>query len=127
VADRVNLFNKPTIPTELAGRWEVLVKLAGERLYNKRKKMLEAIGERPYNALPLTDTEVKDRWGKIRRDENALATVLAENVKVTEDGRLLIKNEFLKKAYETEAHFRKGEIAAAEAASANEGDIDNDS
>lgn len=125
MGDKVNLFNKPQIPTELSGRWEVLVKLAGERLYNKRKKMLEAIGERPYNALPLSDAEVKDRWGQIRRDENALATVLAENVKVTEDGRLLIKNEFLKKAIETEAHFRKGEFIEAETQIVDEGDIDN--
>lgn len=125
MADKVNLFNKPQIPTELSGRWEVLVKLAGERLYNKRKKMLEAIGERPYNALPLSDAEIKDRWGQIRRDENALASILAENVKVTEDGKLLIKNEFLKKAIETEAYFRKGELIEAETQVENKGDIDN--
>lgn len=105
-----NLLNKSNIPTDLSGRWEVLVKLAGQKLYDKRKKMLDSIGERPYNALPLSDEEIKMRWGQIRRDKDAIAAILAENVKVTNDGKLLVKKDFLTKAIETERHFRKGEI-----------------
>ena len=43
------------IPRDTADRWERLTKLASERLFGKRKKIMAAVGNRPYQGMPVSE------------------------------------------------------------------------
>jgi len=98
------------VPTGLSDRWELLVDLAASRLYDKRKKIKEAIGTRPYRGLPVTDDEIVGRYSAIRHDPEAMTNLLMENAKVKPDGRVLLPKELISKMIEAERSLRTGGI-----------------
>ena len=78
------------LPKGVAARWELIVKVAGERLHVKRKQISEAIGERPYKGLPVREEELDSRWAQIRQDTDSLVEVFQSNAKFKPDGRVLV-------------------------------------
>ncbi|KKL92068.1 hypothetical protein LCGC14_1888400 [marine sediment metagenome] len=78
------------IPTGIAARWELIVKLASERLHRKRKQISEVIGERPYKGLPVREEELDARWAQIRHEGDSLVEVFQSNAKFKPDGRVLV-------------------------------------
>ena len=103
---RINLGNK--VPIDLADRWELIVSEAAKRLFEKRKKIKQAIGPRPYKGLPVSETELLGRYRQIRNDPGALTNVLAENVKIARDGRTLLPKDLVSKLIDLETKIQEG-------------------
>ena len=83
------------IPADMAGRWELLVKLAGENLYKMRDNLRQAVGQRSFKGQVNDDDELARRWASIANDPDALAELLSSNAKYTVDGRVLVPNELI--------------------------------
>lgn len=98
------------LPEGLASRWEGMVKFASRRLYDKRKRMLAAIGSRPYKGLPVKEEEILSRFAQIQHDPQALAEVLKQNAMFKEDGRVLVPKDLITKMKEMTQKLRKGGI-----------------
>ena len=78
------------IPEGLADKWETMTKVAGERLMDKRKRIMTAVGTRPYKGLPVSEAELLSRYSQVRHDPQALLEVLQENVKFKPNGTVLV-------------------------------------
>ena len=78
------------IPEGLADKWERMTKVASERLADKRKRIMEAVGARPYQGLPVSEAELLSRYSQVRRDPQAFAEILQKNAKFKPDGRVLV-------------------------------------
>ena len=96
------------IPADLAGRWELIVDEVKKIIFEKRKRIKAAIGERPYQGLPVEKAELTARWAQIRHDVEGLTEVLQTNAKVKEDGRVLVPKALVKNMLEQEKGFREG-------------------
>jgi len=96
------------IPIDLADRWELIVREAAKRLFEKRKKIKQAIGPRPYRGLPVSETELLGRYRQIRNDPAAFTNVLAENIKIAKDGRTLLPKDLVSKLVNLETKIREG-------------------
>ncbi len=92
----------------LSDRWELLVDLAAKRLFDRRKKIKEVIGARPYRGLPVSEDEVIGRYNVIRHDPEAMTNLLMENAKVKPDGRVLLPTELVSKMIKAEQKLRLG-------------------
>ena len=102
--------SKSVVPTELSDRWELIVRELGERLYDKRVRVLEAVGARPYKGLPVSDDEVRERYALIRRDQTAWEQLLKENTKTTKDGKTLLPKSLIEKLTKLEAAHQPAEL-----------------
>ncbi len=98
------------IPTEMAPRWELIVQEATQRIKNKRAMIIEAIGDKPYQGLPLEEDEATRRYLQMRNDPELQAQALEENIQKAKDGRILINTAYLDRIIEFETKIRKGEI-----------------
>ena len=96
------------IPTGVAARWELIVKLASERLHRKRKQIAEVIGERPYRGLPVREEELDARWAQIRQDTDSLVEVFQSNAKFKPDGRVLVPKALIEGMIKGEKKRRDG-------------------
>ena len=96
------------IPPDLASRWETIVAEAAKRIFIKRKAMAKAIGQRPYQGLPVEASERTARWAQIRHDTPALVEVFSANAKFKKDGTVLVPTALIDNMVETETGFRKG-------------------
>jgi hypothetical protein len=105
MATRVDIGKGGVIPAGLADRWELLVGEAAKRIKKKRDQIKTSIGARPYNGLPVDEDELRARWMEIRRDPNAVFDVMAENVRFTKEGKVMLPKELVNKIvdYETKA------------------------
>ncbi len=83
------------IPAGLADKWEKMRDLAAGRLFEKRVKMKEAIGARPYKGLPVKDEDQLSRFSQVWHDKQALTQILQENAKFKPDGRVLLPKALL--------------------------------
>ena len=90
-----SVATRAQIPTDLADRWDLLVKTASENLYQLHQNIGKAIGKRPYQGLPISEKERTSRWAQIVSDPQAIAELLHSNAKYTVDGRVLVPNELL--------------------------------
>jgi hypothetical protein len=104
------LATKQDIPAGLADTWETLTKEAGKLLYDQRKKLLSAVGERPYQGLPVSHAERLGHYNQIRHDPQELMNLLAPNVRVKEDGRVLIAKGLIKTLTALESELREGTL-----------------
>ena len=98
----------PHVPTEFADRWELIVSEAGKRLFERRNRIKQAVGARPFKGLPVSEDELLGRYGQIRRDPEEMLKLLLENVKVAKDGRVLLPKEFVNKLVEMEGKIKDG-------------------
>ena len=96
------------IPPDLASRWETIVAEAAKRIFIKRKEMAKAIGQRPYQGLPVEASDLTARWAQIRHDTPALVEVFSGNAKFKEDGKVLVPTALITSMIETENGFRRG-------------------
>ena len=87
--------NKDDIPIGLASKWEKMVDLSAGRLFDKRAKMKEVIGARPYKGLPVKDEDQLSRFSQIWHDQQALTQVLQENATFKPGGRVLLPKALL--------------------------------
>ena len=101
---------KPDIPTGLADTWENLTKETGKLLFERRKKLLKAVGDRPMHGLPVSHQERLSQYNQIRHDPQELANLLAPNVRVKEDGRVLISKGLIKTLASLESELREGTL-----------------
>jgi hypothetical protein len=97
------------IPKDTADKWERLTKLASERLFGKRKKIMAAVGNRPYRGLPVSEAELLSRYSQVRKDPQALLQILQENAKFKPDGRVLIPKALIATMTKMEKKIREGE------------------
>jgi len=97
------------IPKNTADKWERLTKLASERLFGKRKKIMAAVGNRPYQGLPVSQAELLSRYSQVRKDSQALLQILQENAKFKPDGRVLVPKALIQTMTEMEKKIREGE------------------
>ncbi len=88
------------VPKDLADRWELLTRVTSERLFEGRRKIKEAIGQRPYKGFPVAKGDLAERWAQIAHDQDALVELFQENAKFKEDGTILIPKELLKIMHE---------------------------
>ena len=86
---------KDDIPAGLADKWEKMRDLAAGRLFDKRARMKEVIGARPYRGLPVKDEDQLSRFSQIWHDQQALSQVLQENATFKPDGRVLLPRALL--------------------------------
>lgn len=103
--------NADVVPSELAPRWELLVREARNAIKEKRDQIKEVIGERPYQGFPLDKAEAEVRYIQMRESVELQTTALEANIQKTKEGRILINKEYLKAMIEFEERIRKGEIA----------------
>lgn len=103
---KFNLGNK--VPIDLADRWELIVREAANRLFEKRKKIKQAIGPRPYKGLPVSENELMGRYRQIRNDPEALTNMLTENIKIARNGRALLPKDLVSKLIDLETKIREG-------------------
>jgi len=96
------------VPTELAGRWELIVAEAAKRLFAKRKQVLETIGARQYQGLPVSNDKAFARWVQSRQDPETLIKILTDNAKFSDDNRMLFSRALVNKMVELEGLFKKG-------------------
>ncbi len=97
------------IPKDTADKWERLTKFASERLFGKRKKVMAAVGNRPYQGLPVSQAELLSRYSQVRKDPQALLQILQENAKFKPDGRVLVPKALIQTMTEMEKKIREGE------------------
>ena len=96
------------IPKDTADKWERLTKLASERLFGKRKKIMAAVGNRPYRGLPVSEAELLSRYSQIRNDPEALLEILKENAKFKPDGRVMVPKALIESMKNMEKKIREG-------------------
>jgi hypothetical protein len=101
---------KQKIPTGLADTWETLTKETGRLLFERRKKLLKAVGDRPMHGLPVSHQERLSQYSQIRHDPQELANLLTPNVRVKEDGRVLIAKGLIKTLASLESELREGTL-----------------
>ena len=87
--------NEDDIPAGLADKWEKMRDLAAGKMFDKRAKMKEAIGARPYRGLPVKEEDLLSRFSQIWHDQQALSQVLQENATFKPDGRVLLPKALL--------------------------------
>jgi len=97
-----------TIPPDLASRWEMIVSEVTKRIFIKRKAMAKAIGQRPYQGLPVEASDLTARWAQIRHDTPALTEVLSGNATFKKDGKVFVPKALIESMLKTEEGFRKG-------------------
>jgi len=98
------------IPKDTADKWERLTKLASERLFGKRKKIMAAVGSRPYQGLPVSEAELLSRYSQVRHDPAALLEILQENAKFKPDGRVLVPKALIQSMKNMEKKIREGTL-----------------
>ncbi len=98
------------IPKDTADKWERLTKLASERLFGKRKKIMAAVGNRPYRGLPVSEAELLSRYSQVRHDPEALLQILQENAKFKPDGRVLVPKALIQSMKSMEKKIREGTL-----------------
>ena len=98
---------KGEIPLGMADKWERMTKLSGQRLLEKRRRIMEAVGTRPYLGMPVSEAELLARYSQIRRDPRAMATVLQENAKFQPDGTVLVPKALIAAMTKMEAKVRQ--------------------
>ena len=96
------------IPPDLASRWEMIVSEVTKRIFIKRKAMAKAIGQRPYQGLPVEASDLTARWAQIRHDTPALVEVLSGNAKFKKSGEVLVPLALIESMTKEEEKFRKG-------------------
>ena len=95
------------IPEGLADKWERMTKVASERLAEKRKRIMAAVGARPYRGLPVSEAELLSRYSQVRHDPQALVEILQENAKFKPDGRVLVPKALVEAMTSMERKIRK--------------------
>lgn len=96
------------IPQDTADRWDNLRNIASERMFWKRKRILAAVGERPYRGLPVGEAELLTRYSQVRNDPAAMAQILQENAKFKPDGRVLVPKALIESMKNMETRLREG-------------------
>ena len=95
------------IPKDLASRWETIVETSATGMLDRRTKMLEAVGERPYKGLPVEENERLARYREIREDPLSLVEILKANTRIKEDGRILVKRKLISSMIEMEQQLKE--------------------
>ena len=95
-------------PPDLASRWEMIVSEVTKRIFLKRKAMAKAIGQRPYQGLPVEASDLTARWAQIRHDTPALTEVLSGNATFKKDGKVFVPKALIDSMIKTETSFREG-------------------
>ena len=96
------------IPKDTADKWERMTKIASERLFGKRKKIMAAVGNRPYRGLPVSEAELLSRYSQVRHDPEALLEILKENAKFKPDGRVMVPKALIESMKNMEKKIREG-------------------
>ena len=91
---------------DFAERAEIIVQQSAGNMFQKIKAFRKVLGKRPYKGLPVDPEELKLRYQQVRRDKEALIPILAENVKVGQDGKMLISKELLRSVLKMEREIR---------------------
>lgn len=97
-------------PATSSDRMEKVAKDAAQKLFNTRKKLLEGIGERPFKGLPVDQHERLARYQTVRDDPVEMTNLLRENVRVKEDGRVLIRKGLVQTMLQMEGELRGGTL-----------------
>jgi hypothetical protein len=108
--EKARKYGPNEIPVDLAPRWEMIVRESAKALKDKRDKIKVAIGEKPYNSLPIDEDEAVTRYLQMRNDPELHSEALSTNIKKSKDGRILIKKDYLKAITDIENKIRKGVI-----------------
>ena len=83
------------LPAGLADRWETTVSEAAKHAYEARKRILEAIGERPYKGVPVDPNERLAQHMQLRQDSVALTELLRQNTITKPDGSIRVRKSFV--------------------------------
>ena len=102
--------NADNLPTEVAPRWELIVDEVTQRIKNKRDLIIQTIGDKPYQGIPLEEDEAQRRWIEMRNDVELQTQGLEPNIQKAKDGRILINKKYLEAITKIETKIRKGEI-----------------
>ena len=96
------------IPKDTADKWERMTQIASERLFGKRKRIMAAVGNRPYKGLPVSEAELLSRYSQVRNDPEALLEILKENAKFKPDGRVMVPKALIESMKNMEKKIREG-------------------
>lgn len=80
------------------------------RLYERRKKMLERVGEQPYGSTPMSRTEQIARYAEVRENPERLARVLAQSMHIGRDGRPRLPKRLVTALTDFEQEIRRGTL-----------------
>jgi len=97
-------------PKNITERWDTRVEAVAQRLYSKRKDLFGALGEAPYRAKKASDEQMQEDYLAVRDNVEGWKGVLADAVKTTNDGRVLIRKDFLESIKAQEHKLKKGQM-----------------
>lgn len=97
-----------TVPTEAAARMESAVSLVSQRLMQKRRDLRTKLGARPFRGQPVDSEEGFKQYLQVRHDPVAWAEVLANSVRFSADGRLLVHRDLADSISKFETRLRTG-------------------
>lgn len=93
-------------------RWEQKVDLVAKGLMSERKRLLKAVGQRPYRGEKATPDEQRADYEAARRDPEAWQNLLKNAVRFKPDGRVLVRRDFMEAVRQQENSLRLGEAKA---------------
>ena len=91
-----------------AERSKLVVDESVNSMFGKLLKMREVLGKQSYRSFPVGEDELTSRYVQVRHDRVGLAQVLGDNVRVKDDGRVLLSRELVERMIDTEGKLRKG-------------------
>ena len=97
-----------TMPISAAEKMEYKRDELAKALFARRKELLKAAGERPYDAEPATKDAIRGRLGEMRNDPAAWGEIVAKVGKPKEDGRLLLPKKLVEEVKKYERELREG-------------------
>lgn len=99
-----------TDPASPAERLENKAKLLADRMYERRKELVGAVGDRPYKGQPVSDDAKKARLGMIREDKDAWAQILMTVGRPKPDGRFLLPKKLVEEITKFEGERKQGTL-----------------
>lgn len=101
-------MKKQEMPISAAEKLEYKRDEVAKALFNRRKELLKAAGDRPYDATPATKDAIRSRLAGMRNDPAAWGEILAKVAKPKEDGRYLLPKKLVEEVKNYERELREG-------------------
>lgn len=96
------------VPAQLADKFDKIRKEAVVGLLERRMRLKDGVGERPYKGEPVPETEALVKFGQIRNDPVEWNLIIQKVGKRQEDGTVLMPKKMMTKVRAMEAQLRQG-------------------
>lgn len=87
-------------------RGEEVADIGARHMFDRLMEVRKLVGKRPYRALPVSEKELTNRWLEIRENSDAVYNVLGENMRLSKDGRVLIRRDLIDRVKKIETDLK---------------------